>query len=67
MIKNEAMALLFDQIKGNMKDNDMMDKCMVKEDLLGKMEWVEKITGKFEKGYAGWTKMKIIFRFLNNC
>lgn len=49
MIKNEAMALLFDQIKGNMKDNDMMDKCMVKEDLLGKIEWVEKVTEKFEK------------------
>ena len=49
MIKNEAMALLFDQIKGNMKENDMMDKCMVKEDLLGKIEWVEKVTEKFEK------------------
>ena len=47
MIKNEAMALLFDQIKGNMKDNDMMDKCMVKEDLLGKIEWVEKVTEKY--------------------
>ena len=49
MIKNEAMALLFDQIKGRMKGNDMMDKCMVKEDLLGKIEWVEKVTEKFEK------------------